>query len=314
MTGEKEKRCTYPVFIRGANDEMIFRYRDGGSGNGNEIYNIYAPDTKTWRRLLDQPLTDGRGKMNAYPRGPLRGPDGWFHLTWIWRDTPDCCTNHDLSYAKSKDLVNWQTADGTPLTLPITIDTKGVILDPIPVKGGLINGTGSIGFDSKDRVIISYHKFDDKGATQAYAARLENGKWHTRQLSDWTWRWYFSGGGSINFGISLGAVNPEPDGTLSMSYRNKHHGSGIWRLDEKTLKPTGKITRKPDRPRHLNKLESDFPDMQVRWSSDFGPSGEPNTKYYLRWETLGRNRDRPRKGPIPAPSTLRLYKFKSQSP
>jgi hypothetical protein len=290
---------------------MIFRYRDGGSGNGNEIYNVYDPEGRSWRRLLDKPLTDGGGKMNAYPRGPLKGPDGWFHLTWVWRDTPDCSTNHDLSYARSRDLVNWESADGRVIELPITIDTEGVVIDPIPAKGGLINGTGNVGFDSKRRVVVTYHKFDGEGNTQAYAARLEEGEWKTYQISDWKWRWYFSGGGSINFDIVLGAVKPEVEGALSMSWRNKEYGSGIWRLDEETLKPTGTIRRKADRPRYLGKVELDFAGMQVRWASDKGSSGEPGVKYALRWETLGRNRDRARKGDLPGPSTLRLYKFRT---
>ena len=312
MTGQKENRCTYPVFINGAQNQLIFRYRDGGSGNGNEIYNLYNEKTKTWTRLLDKPLTDGQGKMNAYPRGPLRGPEGTFHLTWIWRDTPDCSTNHDLSYAKSKDLVNWKTASGDPLTLPITIDTPGVIIDPVPPRGGIINGNGSIGFDKKNRPVIAYHKFDKNGNTQAYAARFENSKWKITQISDWNWRWYFSGGGSINTEVSLGTVTPESDGTLSLSWRNKNHGSGIWRLDETTLKPIGSIKKKSDRPGHLGKVESDFPGMQTRWANDLGSSNEPNVKYFLRWETLGRNRDRPRQGPLPAPSMLRLYKIKNE--
>lgn len=312
MTGEKENRCTYPVFIKGAANELIFRYRDGGSGNGNEIYNLYDPKTKSWKRLLDKPLTDGRGKMNAYPRGPLKGPDGTFHLTWIWRDTPDCSTNHDLSYAKSTDLVNWQTPAGQPLSLPITIDTPGVIIDPVPPQGGIINGNGSIGFDSKNRPVITYHKFDDDGNTQAYAARFENNKWNITQISDWNWRWYFSGGGSINTEVSLGTVKPEPDGGLSLSWRNKKHGSGIWRLDEDTLKPIGSVKKKSDRPGSLGKVESDFAGMQTRWATDLGSSAEPNVKYFLRWETLGRNRDRPRTGPLPAPSILRLYKIKNE--
>ncbi|MCD6394201.1 MAG: BNR repeat-containing protein [Planctomycetes bacterium] len=309
MTGEKENRCTYPVFIRGADGEFIFRYRDGGSGNGIEIYNVYDPETQTWRRLLDKPLTDGRGRMNAYPIGPVKGSDGWFHLTWVWRDTPDCATNHDLSYARSKDLVHWQRADGVAIDLPITTDTEGVVIDPIPVKGGLINGTGSIGFDSKGRVIIAYHKFDADGNTQAYAARWENESWKTYLISDWKWRWYFSGGGSINFGIRLGSVKPESGGTVSLSYRHKEYGSGIWRLDEKTLKPVGMISRKSDRPGRLSKVESDFAGMQVRWGSDSGASDGKGVKYVLRWETLGRNRDRARKGPLPRPSMLRLYKL-----
>ena len=51
--------------------------------------------------MLDVPLTDGQGLMNAYQSQPTLGPDGWYHLYWVWRDTPDCSTNHDLSYMKS---------------------------------------------------------------------------------------------------------------------------------------------------------------------------------------------------------------------
>lgn len=307
MTGQLEQRCTYPVFID-ADGALIFRYRDGGSGNGNEIYNVYDAATQTWRRLLDTPLTDGRGRMNAYPKGPVKGPDGWFHLTWIWRDTPDCATNHDLSYARSTDLVQWCTADGRKIDPPMTTDTRGVVVDPIPSHAGLINGTGSVGFDSQNRVLIAYHKFDANGHTQAYVARWQNGAWVIRQVSDWTWRWDFSGGGSINFDIVLGAVTCEPDGTLGLSYRHKEYGSGIWRLDEETLKPIGRIARRATIPSHLGKPESDFAGMQVRWAHDKGGAAD-GAAYVLRWETLDRNRDRPRSGPLPDPSELRLYKL-----
>ena len=309
MTGVRENRCTYPVFIRGADGEFIFRYRDGGSGNGIEIYNVYDPKTQTWRRLLDMPLTDGQGKMNAYPRGPVRGPDGYFHLSWIWRDTPDCATNHDLSYARSRDLVHWESAAGKPIDLPITLQTAGMVVDPIPAKGGLLNGMGSLGFDSKGRVLIAYHKFDADGITQAYAARCEKGRWRIYLISDWDWRWYFSGGGSINRAISVGTVKPLPGGRLSLSYRHEKRGSGVWVLDEKTLKVVDTAETTQQWPRNLRKVESDFEGMQVRWASDSGASNEKGVKYVLRWETLGRNRDRARKGPLPKPSMLRLYKL-----
>lgn len=65
MVRTKEDRCTYPKFMNDRNGELIFHYRDGGSENGNEIYNIYNTETKTWNRLLDTPLTDGQGLMNA---------------------------------------------------------------------------------------------------------------------------------------------------------------------------------------------------------------------------------------------------------
>ena len=125
MTGENEQRCTYPQFMRGADGRLVFHYRDGGSGNGNEIYNVYDPETKAWRRLLDRPLTDGQGKMNAYMSGPTRGPDGLFHLCWVWRDTPDCRTNHDPSYARSRDLMRWETVDGAPIELLSRLPREG---------------------------------------------------------------------------------------------------------------------------------------------------------------------------------------------
>ena len=307
MVGENEKRCTYPRFLRGASNELLFTYRDGSSGNGDQIYNVYDLKSQTWRRLLDQPLTSGEGKMNAYLNGPSRGPDGFFHICWVWRDTPDCATNHDPSYARSKDLVHWETSDGTPLSLPITLAT-GEIVDPVPAGGGVINGNTKLGFDSQDRVIVSYHKFDEQGNTQLYSARREDSGWEVYQTSQWDYRWDFSGGGAIGFEIRIGSVRVEPDGRLSQSYSHVKHGSGQWILDEDTLKPIGELPRKRSYP--SIRTESDFPGIQVRWSGDMGKGSEPGVRYAMCWETLGANRDRPREAPYPAPSMLRLYKLR----
>ncbi len=309
MTGELEKRCTYPKFMRGAGGELIFHYRDGGSGRGNEIYNVYDLKTRTWRRLLDKPLTDGRGKMNAYAHGPVKGPDGRFHLCWVWRDTPDCSTNHDISYARSKDLVKWETAEGKPVPLPITIETPGVIVDPSPPKGGLINMSFGIGFDADGRPVVSYHKYDAAGKSQIYNARWEGGRWRIVQTSNWSTRWEFSGGGSVPCEVRAGTVRPLPDGGLAQSWRHAKAGSGTWRLDARTLKPAGTVTSAPTLPRGLGRVESKFPGMGVRWAHDLGTSGEPGARYILRWETLGPNRDRPRKGNLPEAGPLRLYKI-----
>ena len=40
MVGPNELKATYPKFMMTKDDRLIFHYRDGGSGNGNEIYNI----------------------------------------------------------------------------------------------------------------------------------------------------------------------------------------------------------------------------------------------------------------------------------
>ncbi len=309
MVGRDEDRCTYPQFLRGPDGELIFTYRIGGSGDGDQVFNTYDTSTRTWRRLLDAPLLSGGGEMNAYFTGPVRDPDGVFHLCWVWRDTPDCATNHDLSYARSRDLVHWQTSSGKPLRLPITLRT-GEVVDPVPIHGGMINGNTRLGFDSRKRPVISYHKFDEQGFTQIYNARLEDGRWKIHQVSDWSYRWEFQGGGSIPFEIRLSAVAPV-EGGLRQSFSNPKHGSGIWLLDEATLRPIRMLPKPPPMPAEVRKIELKVPGMSVQTQADTGRSPEPGTRYLLKWETLGRNRDRPRQGDPPPPSMLRLYEIHS---
>ena len=309
MTGEREKRTTYPRFFRGAKGELLFTYRDGSSGNGDQIYNVYDLASKTWRRLLDAPLTSGRGKMNAYLHGPRKGPDGRFHMCWVWRDHGGCETNHDLCYARSADLVHWETGAGNPLTLPITLDTADVA-DPVPAKGGIINGNTKLGFDSQRRPILSYHKFDPAGNTQLYNARLEDAAWRIYQTSDWDYRWEFSGGGSIHFEIRLSGAGVHGEGTLKQSFTHPEHGSHTWLLDEDTLKPVGTLEQPAAYPAELTAVSSSYPGMQIKRAGDSGRSNEPGTWYILQWETLGANRDRPRDGEPPPPSMLKVVKLK----
>ncbi len=306
MVGKDEERCTYPRFLRGPADELIFNYRSGSSGNGKQIYNVYDHASRTWKRLLDEPLTDGEGEMNAYCHGPVLGPDGLYHLCWVWRDRGGCETNHDLCYARSKDLRHWETSDGKPLSLPITPATSEIV-DPVPAGGGMINGNHRIGFDRKNRVIISYHKFDERGKTQAYHARREADGWKIYRSTDWDYRWDFRGGGCVEFEVWLSNVRVDSGGGLRQSWRHKKYGSGIWRLDEETFRILGEIQDKPLLPPELSKPASDYPGMRVRWTTGRGMIND-GARYILRSETLGTNRDKPREK-IPPPTQLKLYKF-----
>ncbi|HET6382089.1 MAG TPA: BNR repeat-containing protein [Armatimonadota bacterium] len=311
MVGREEDRCTYPQFMRGPHSELIFHYRSGSSGKGNEIFNVYDPGTRRWRRLLDAPLTDGQGKMNAYMSGPTAGPDGFYHLVWVWRDTPHCSTNHDVSYARSRDLVHWEAADGQPLRLPITPETGGsVIVDPVPVKGGLINGATRVGFDSANHAVVTYQRYDAAGKTQAYAARFQDGHWFSKAVSRWDYRWEFSGKGSIIFQVGLGSARPVGPGRLGLWYSHVKYGVGILIFDEKTFAPLGMEPAKPDRPPALNRPQGSFPGLQVRWQNDTGKSDQPGVRYALRWETLPANRDHQPTGPVPPSSRLKVYTFK----
>lgn len=312
MTGKREGRVTYPRFLQNHQGELVFTYRDGGSGNGMRIVNLYDSADDQWSRLLDQPLLDGEGKRNAYPLDAVRGPDGWFHLVWVWRDTPDCATNHNLSYARSRDLVNWYAVDGSAVTLPLTLGQSQLLVDPIPSGGGIINGCQKLIFDSHDRPVISYHKSDADGNMQIYAARAENGKWVRRVLTDWDKPVPFSGYGSMGFiGIRISGLSRFEPGVLTMTYRHKDYGQGRLVVDENTLLPLQKkISVPPSYPQQLNRLQSEFAGMSVRRANDSGDSGEAGVRYMLQWETLGSNRDRPRQPPLPEASVLTLHKLR----
>ncbi|MDU0352590.1 BNR repeat-containing protein [Paraglaciecola aquimarina] len=126
-----EQRMTYPIFMLNNKGELLVKYRDGGSGNGNEIYNIYDTKSQSWSRLHANQFLDGQGLMSGYFEGPTKGPDGNFHLIWVWRNTPNAATNHSLSYASSPDLVDWVDSSGKPITLPLTLEHTEVV-DPVP--------------------------------------------------------------------------------------------------------------------------------------------------------------------------------------
>lgn len=238
VAAAREQRMTYPIFLTDAAGGLIFKYRDGGSGNGNEIYNRYDSTTGRWSALLATPLTDGEGQRNAYFVGPTPSPDGRFHLAWVWRETPDAATNHDLSYAVSRDLIHWTRADGTPLPLPITLK-QAEIVDPVPERGGMINNNTVIGFDRQHRPIITYHKFVTDGSTQIFLARFEGKGWRIAQASDWRgFRWDFGGGGSLDSRLFVEGAVPDAPGRLRV--RVRRDGTPIDLLvDEATLSRVG---------------------------------------------------------------------------
>ncbi len=306
MTGSQEDRCTYPRFVTTTEGDLVFHYRDGGSGNGNEIYNIYDCTSQSWSRLLDVPLTDGQGLMNAYASGPRLGPTGWYHLYWVWRDTPDCSTNHDLSYMKSKDLKHWQDVHGQPVTLPATIEKKSLIVDPIPAKGGIINLAARLCFDQELNPIFVYHKYDAAGNLQLFIAHYTQRRWKIKQLTQWDYRWEFSGNGSINREFILQDFSRRDDGHYQVEYWHIKFGDGTLLLSE-DLVPIGRVIKSPE-PEIMQKPVGKFPGLQVQTASDRG-SVRDGFHHTLKWETLDRNRDKPRSKPWPPSSALYLLEF-----
>ena len=316
LVGSNEKKSTYPKFMLSKEQELIFHYRDGSSGNGNEIYNTYDTQKKKWSRMLDVPLTDGQGLMNAYQSQPEVREDGWYHVYWVWRDTPDCSTNHDLSYMKSPDLKNWYDAFDQPIVLPATLDKKSLIVAPVPPKGGIINLAAKLCLDKNNKPVFTYHKYDESGNIQLYIAKIEGDEWISNPISQWDYRWEFSGNGSINVELRINSFDRREDERFEIGYWHKKYGTGTLLLDE-AFTPIGKVLKTPklltnSRFKKQLEIEGSFPGLVINSVPDIGEVKEKNIRYVLKWETLNNNRDKPRPKPWPSPSQLYLYKLKTK--
>jgi len=308
MVGRDEQKCTYPQFLIDSDGNLLFMYRDGKSGDGVQLLNRYDVEDKIWTRLSSEPLFDGLGEVSCYPEGPVLGPDGYFHLVWVWRVHGGCETNHQLSYAKSKDLVQWESAAGASIQLPITPQASDLVVDPVPVEGGMINESTVVGFDGQGRTVVSYHKFDGNGDTQIYNARVEDGVWSLHQTSDWKYRWYFSGGGTIENDVDLGPVSVSSNGQLTQGYKHVKYGNGVWLLDEGTLKPRATVPGGTGEMDVVSNPRPSFPGMAVRWKADTGLRRPGDSRFFLRWEAMPVNRDKIRED-VPPASSLQLYEL-----
>lgn len=290
MLGSEEDVTTYPEFIVDKNGKIIFHYRYGRSGNGYEIYNYLDVENQQWRRMLDVPLVDGEGKMNAYMEGPVLGPDNYYHLIWVWRNTWDCSTNHTLSYARSKNLIEWETIDNKLIKLPITISKSGLVVDSTPPEGGLINIGIKIGFDSDNKPLIGYHKYDVMGNTQLFIARYDSAHWNSKKVTNWDYRWSFGGMGTIKNELLIEPPYSDSEGKVVFGYHHIKYGDGQVIINENTL---NQITYRPflsEYPSQIDSLQYNFSGMIVNKVFDKG-NAKSNLKFMLRWETLPPNRD-----------------------
>ncbi len=319
---ELEKEFTYPVFLKRDNGDLIVKYRSGHSGDGMEVYLGYDTESKIWSRLHDTPLLDGEGLRNAYPEKPRMGPDGRFHMVWIWRETPDAATNHNISYARSNDLIHWEDAAGKPLKLPITLATSDIV-DPVPARGGAINGNNKLGFDAQGRSIVAFHKYDDTGNTQVYLARYSHGKWTSHRVTDWKdFRWSFGGTGSLSsFDVRIRNPILLPNGQIQLpitregKYLNlKLDGNSLELLETESTHaypPIISDVASSDRVL-LNGEETYGSELMLKTLSSKGFHETEDQFFYLSWEAQapfrGQARDK-----ILLPSTLYLHTFRTSS-
>jgi len=143
---------------------------------------------------------------------------------------------------------------------------------------------------------------------QIYVARFDGGQWQCHAITDWEKPIEFSGRGAMPFiGIRIGSLQPLPGNLFAIKYRHRDYGSGRIVLDAQTLRPVDRQVAVPAAyPGELMRPAIDFEGIRVKLAADLGTAPDARVRYVLRWETLEPNHDRPRQGPLPPASVLKL--------
>jgi hypothetical protein len=134
-------QLTYPRFITAPDGRMLFSYRFGAAGSGDEVLWDYDGITATWTRIGTY-IAGIAANINPYLHG-LEFEGTRLHAAWCWRTTPNAATNQDLLYAFSDDFGRtWYNNTfkqvGTAEAAPIALGSD-VRVWAIDQNRGLIN-------------------------------------------------------------------------------------------------------------------------------------------------------------------------------
>jgi hypothetical protein len=288
MLGEDEGSVTYPNFFHDKSGSLLFSYRSGTCGNGNILINRFLPQQGKWERYLEKPLFEGIEKNDdraAYHQW-VKGSNGDFHFIWMWRWTPMVETSHHICYATTPDLKTWKNALDESVMLPFRPEDKKVLVDDTPSKGGMHNSRYKLILTENDEPIIGYIKYDKAGLTQLYLAKIINGEWISKKISNWNFRWKFiEGGAFMSIGGQFNFVGISDDGLLAIDWKTEKGESGRYTIDLATFDHTNQLaniqTLYPD---NLSSPMTERTKMNIRLAYDKGSSPEVNSRYVLKWE------------------------------
>lgn len=237
MTGKVEQSVTYPEFYKLADGNLLFLYRNGASGRGDLVINRYDKGTKTWTQL-HQSLINGEGKRNAYCQSSI-DQNGTLHISWVWRESPDVASNHDMAYARSTDGgLTWEKSTGEKYKLPITMESAEYAR-LIPQKSELINQTSMTNDESGNPYIATYWR-DSTSMVPQYRIIYHDGKkWETISTSFRKAPFSLSGAGTKAIPISrpqIMVTGSGSDASILLIFRDEERGSKVSALVVSNLK------------------------------------------------------------------------------
>jgi len=228
MIGAGENQVSYPEFYKMPSGDLLFFYRSGSSGQGDLVTNKYDLKSRTWKRLHDN-LISGEDVRNAYWQAFI-DHKGTIHISWVWRESPNVATNHDMAYACSKDGgLTWQKSTGEKYIIPITQASAEIALK-IPQNSELINQT-SMSADKKGNPFIATYWREKNSDIPQYHIIYNNGKnWKSTNLDFRKTAFSLSGVGTKRIPISrpqimVNNLKSKPSGL--MIFRDAERGDKV---------------------------------------------------------------------------------------
>jgi hypothetical protein len=151
--------------------------------------------------------------------------DGGWHLSWVWRESWDVATNHDVLYAYSPDQgATWQRSTGEPYRLPITAGNAEVAA-AVPQRRGLINQTSMAVADGRP-VIVTYWRDAESPVPQYRLVEYTGAGWRTETVGRRTRPFRLEGGGTRRIPVSRPLVLADAGG-VHVVLRDEDLGPGI---------------------------------------------------------------------------------------
>lgn len=228
MTGRHENKVSYPEFYKLANGNLLFFYRDGGSGQGNLVLNRYNTSTQKWMQLQSN-LIDGEGKRNAYWQA-CTDAQGGIHISWVWRESPDVASNHDMCYAYSKDGgISWQKSTGESYSMPINAATAEYALK-IPQSSELINQTSMVADAAGAPYIATYWREQGDSIPQYHIIYKKASGWRVSNLGLRKTAFSLSGAGTKRIPISRPQLVSWQQGSAlaaALIFRDEEQGNKV---------------------------------------------------------------------------------------
>ncbi len=241
MTGLNEQKISYPEFYKLPAGDLLFLYRNGGSGQGNLVINKYSIESGKWKQV-QQNLIDGEDKRNAYWQACVDA-SGVIHLSWVWRETPDVASNHDMCYAKSTDGgLTWQKSTGEKYRLPIN-EVTAEYACKIYQNSELINQTSMCTDENGNPYIASYWRDKNDSVPQYHLIYKRAGEWRISNLNFRKTVFSLSGKGTKRIPISRPQViawhnklalifrDEERDNKISIAV-NKNSKKNKWKVSD----------------------------------------------------------------------------------